>query len=155
MTARFLARVPQFVDWPEAAFRSPNASLLLCVYGDYPFGISLAEAAKGVAVQRHLLEVKWVRKDEDLPACRVLYVSRSTAKRYAKVIEAVRSSITLTIGEAPEFVEAGGMIALELTDPGLRFDVNLDAVRDRHLRLSSRLLSLARSVIQKTEHARG
>ncbi|HVO56623.1 MAG TPA: YfiR family protein, partial [Dongiaceae bacterium] len=54
-----------------------------------------------------------------------------------------------TVGEEPAFLKAGGMVELEGSPGKLWFDVNLDAVREGHLRLSAQLLSLARHVIQR------
>ena len=98
--------------------------------------------------------MKWVRKEQDLVGCQLLFVSRSAGKRYDKILEAVKNSITLTIGEDPECLKAGGMLCLQPGQNGVLFDVNLDAVRDGHLKLSSQLLVLARHVVHRTESAK-
>lgn len=100
------------------------------------------------------MEVKWARKEQELTGCQLLFVSRSAANRYGKVLEAVKNSATLTIGEDPEFLKAGGMVSLQAGQSGLLFDVNLDAVRDSHLKLSSQMLALARHVVYRTESAK-
>lgn len=100
------------------------------------------------------MEVKWVRKEQDLSGCNLLFVSRSAAKRYDKVLEAVKNSVTITVGEEPEFLKAGGMICLQPAQDGVSFDVNLDAVQDGHLKLSSQLLALAKHIVRRSEPAR-
>ena len=152
--AKFLSVMPGFVEWPAATFKTPTAVLQICVHGDFSFGTSLAELARTETVSGHRMEVKWVRKEQDLAGCQLLFVSRSAAKRYDKVLDAVKNSITLTIGEDPEFLQAGGMLCLQPGQNGVLFDVNLDAVRDGHLKLSSQLLALARHVVHRTESAR-
>jgi hypothetical protein len=100
------------------------------------------------------MEVKWARKEQDLPGCQIIFVSHSAAKRYDKVLDSLKSSINLTVGEDSEFLQAGGMVSLQATANGVLFDVNLDAVSDGHLKLSSQMLSLARRVVHHPESAR-
>ena len=66
----------------------------------------------------------------------------------------MKDSGTLTIGEDPESLKAGGMLNLDPTGRGLTFDVNLDAVVRGHLKISSQLLSLARHILNGPEMAR-
>ncbi len=152
--ARFLAVMPRFVEWPAAIFKTPAATLQICVHGDFSFGTNLAELARTESVGRHRMEVKWVRKEQDLAGCHLLFVSRSAAKRYDKVLETVKNSMTITVGEEPEFLKAGGMICLQAAPNGVTFDVNLDAVQDGHLKLSSQLLALAKHIVRRSESAR-
>jgi hypothetical protein len=152
--ARFLSIAPKFIEWPPSSYKAPNSPLQICVHGNYSFGASLAQFASSATVNGHRLEVKWVRKEQDLQGCQLIFVSRSESKHYDKVLEAVANSGSLTIGEDQEFLHAGGMLSLELAQSRLLFDVNLDAVNDAHLKLSSQLLSLARHVLHRTELAR-
>jgi hypothetical protein len=152
--ARFLAIAPEFVEWPTSAFKTPAAPLEICVYGRFLFGTSLAEITRNATVHGHRVEVKRIRKEQDLPGCQLVFVSRSEAKHYDKVLEAVKNSVSLTVGEDQNFLEAGGMLSLSATDNGILLDVNLDAVNEGHLKLSSQLLALARHIRRRTELAR-
>src|ERR1700720_1630152 len=78
--ANFLATFPSFIDWPDSAFPTPRASIVLCVRGDFPFGPSLAVLPRGLSVHGRSLEVRWVRKDEALRSCHIVFVSHSEAK---------------------------------------------------------------------------
>ena len=152
--AKFLSVMPGFVEWPASTFKTPTSPLQICVHPDFSFGTSLAELARTETVGGHRMEVKWARKEQDLAGCQLLFVSRSAAKRYGEVLEAVKNSVTLTVGEDPEFLKAGGMVSLQAGQSGLLFDVNLNAVHDSHLKLSSQMLSLARHIVQRPASAR-
>jgi hypothetical protein len=152
--AKFLSIAPGFVEWPAATFKTPTAPLEICVHGDFSFGTGLAEIARSASLNGHRMEVKWARKEQDLPGCQIIFVSHSAAKRYDKVLDSLKSSINLTVGEDSEFLQAGGMVSLQATANGVLFDVNLDAVSDGHLKLSSQMLSLARRVVHHPESAR-
>jgi hypothetical protein len=56
---------------------------------------SLAGLRRTSTLNGHRMEVKWARNEQDLPACQLLFVSRSVAKRYDKTLDAVRDSIIL------------------------------------------------------------
>src|SRR5258707_14495897 len=65
------------------------------------------ELTRTSTLNGHPMEVKWARKEQDLPACQILFVSGSVAKRYDKPLDAVKDSIILTIGEDADFLQAG------------------------------------------------
>jgi len=55
----------------------------------------------------------------------------------------------LTVSDAPDFLQHGGMIQFVLVSNHVRFAVNLEAVNHTHLVLSSELLRVASSVAGK------
>src|SRR5579872_4348404 len=63
--ANFLVAFPNFVEWPAGAFASDNAPLAICVFGDFSFGTSLAEAGRAASVHSRRIEVRWTHKDQD------------------------------------------------------------------------------------------
>jgi hypothetical protein len=149
--ANFLANFSMFVDWPVAVFDSPQSPFLICVFGDFSFGTSLAESTHGIDYRGRRIEVRWVHKEAELSACQILFVSRGDSRRYAKVFDAIRDKSVLTVGETPSFMDAGGAVSFVFQpESPLQFEVNLEAVESAHLKMSSRLLALARRVVNKT-----
>lgn len=147
LKANFLAVSPNFVEWPAEADDSSNRAFFLCVYGRYAFGTSLAEMTRTSTVRGRRVELKWVQKEAGLRGCDLVFVSASEEKHYSRILQGLRGSPVLTIGETPSFVNAGGMVALEVHESKLQFDVSLDAAAMAHLKFSARLLTLARRVI--------
>jgi len=153
--AHFLATFPSFIDWPESAFASPQSSILVCVRGDFVFGTSLAEFTRSIFVHGRALEVRWVRKDEDMRSCHVVFVSHSEAKHYTKLLQILEGASVLTVGETPDFLAAGGAVAFSVDREAIQFEVNLVHAHKSHLRISSHLLALARRVVTSDEAAKG
>ena len=52
----------------------------------------------------------------------------------------------LTVGNSQQFAEAGGMIGFFMQDSHVRFAINPGAAQHANLRVSSKLLSLAKLV---------
>jgi hypothetical protein len=53
----------------------------------------------------------------------------------------------LTVGETENFAQAGGVIGFVVENDKVRFEINVDTAGKAKLRLSSRLLLLAKTVI--------
>jgi hypothetical protein len=127
---------------------------LLCVFGDFAFGTSLAELTRGTTAHAKRVEIRWVHKEQDLHSCHILFVSRSEQKRYGQVPQAVRGQSVMTVGETTEFLDAGGIVSFVMERETLQFEVNLVEANKVHLRISSQMLALARRVVSKTEAAK-
>jgi hypothetical protein len=152
--AIFLSKFPSFVEWPEEALPPGQAPFQVCVYGDFSFGATLAANTRGETVHGRRMEVKWMHKEKELRACHILFVSRSEAKHYKQVLDAVQGTSVLTVGETADFLAAGGTISLLFKQDALQFEVNLESASEAHLKLSSRMLSLARRVVNKAAEVR-
>ena len=99
--------------------------------------------------------VRWIRNDQQLHGCHILFVSSSELSRYSKVIALVQGSNTFTVGETTGFLAAGGMISIAFANEAIQFEVNLGSAREAHFHVSSRLLALARRVVDPTESTKG
>ena len=152
--ANFLSKVSGFVEWPADALPLNHGPFLVCVLGSFSFGTSLAELSRGTTVHGGRLEVRWIRKDEESRSCHILFVSQSEQKRYRRVLEKLSGQKVLTVGETPEFLDAGGILCFSMEEGALRFEVNLDEATKSHLKISSRLLALARRVVNRGEAAK-
>lgn len=152
--ANSLANFTGFVDWPVSGFATRDSPFLLCIVGDFPFGTSLAERTSAMAYRGRRIQVVWVHKDSETSSCQILFVSRAEAQRYSKVLEAVRGRSVLTVGETPNFLDCGGAVAFSFQQETLQFEINRDALEEAHLKMSSRLLALARRVVGKTVGAK-
>ncbi|MBZ5701252.1 MAG: YfiR family protein, partial [Acidobacteriia bacterium] len=60
--ANFLAQFPYFVEWPAEVGDKTGSAFRFCVYGDFRFGTSLAEALRNNTVHGRRMELQWVRK---------------------------------------------------------------------------------------------
>lgn len=152
--ANFLVVFPKFVEWPTEAFPSAQAPLLICVFGNFSFGTSLAELTRGAFIRGRQMEIRWVRNEEALRSCHILFVSRSEGKRYTRIFKAIRGVSVLTVGETPDFMASGGAIDFLIEEDRLQFAVNISAANKAHLRISSNMLALAHHVVTKVEAAR-
>ena len=143
--AAFLFNFAKFVEWPTEAFSDPNAPLVITVFGEDPFNGSL-EAVKGKLVNNRKLTIRRVRDIQDIGKSNVLFVSPSAKKDLARILETLQGQSVLTVGEDGVFTQCGGIINFVKEDNRVRFEVNVSAAERAGLKISSRLLALARIV---------
>ncbi len=67
-------------------------------------------------------------------------------KAASRIFASSMNSTTLTVGEATGFAQRGGIINLMREENRLRFEVNVTAAAQTRLKISSKLLALAKIV---------
>jgi len=142
----FLYNFAQFVEWPPEAFRDPAAPLTICVAGQDPFQGEIGQGLRGRTAGGHLVEIKRLKRDENPRGCQIIFVRAGDRKLAGRLVAGLRGSSTLTVGESKGFADLGGVINLVVEENKLRFEINLGAARQTRLKISSKLLALAKIV---------
>lgn len=144
--AAFLFHFAQFVEWPAEAFADANSPLTYCTIGD-PFGGALDESVNGKSIGNRRLQVKHVKELEQIAGCQVLFIAAGEKKRHGEELAMASKRPVLTVGETDGFATEGGIIGFSREQNKIRFDINLDAAGKAQLKISAKLLSLAKTVI--------
>ena len=77
LKAAFLLNFPNFVEWPPEAFTSPDAPLVVGVFGKDPFEGALNDAASKIIIKgRHVL-IRVSSEPVVLRSCHVIFVPAS------------------------------------------------------------------------------
>jgi hypothetical protein len=143
--AAFLYNFARFVKWPTAAFRE-DGSFRLCILGPDPFGPVLEETVEGETSHGRPVEVARVGRVDDATACQILFVSRQKHVD-SHTFDRLRTEPVLIVGETQGLTDAGAMINFRMEGANVRFEVNVDAAREAGLEVSSKLLKVARAVV--------
>ena len=144
--AAFLYNFVKFVEWPAQAFKSPQQPITIGVVGPDPFRGALEEAVQGKVVAGRTLAVRQLPESAPVCECQVIFVAVSERKRFRSILEKLKAPGVLIVGEGSGFAEDGGVINFRLENGKVRFEINVDAAAEEHLKLSSRLLALAEIV---------
>ena len=140
--AAFIYNFTKFVTWPEE-MEQKGGDLRLCIFDRNPFGEYLNQLS-GRKVRNFELKVVQPASIRELDGCAILFLAGSADA--GKVLQGLTSRPILTVSDRPGFVQSGGVIELLSENNRIRFDVNLQTVRDSGLQMSSKLLQLARQV---------
>lgn len=146
LKAAMLYNLTYFVEWPGSAYPDRHAPILLCILGQDPFASSLASTIPKQTDNVRPVLIRHLQSDKEIPGCLILYISSSERKTAAHIFSSLNGSGILTVGEMTQFAAHGGMIQFSLEDQHVRFDINIDAASRAGLKISSKLLALAKIV---------
>ncbi len=144
--AAYLFNFLKFVEYPSESFADPLAPIIIGVVGDDPFGTALPQVVTGKTAQGRDLVIRTYRAGEELRGAHILFISASEKKRLPMIFSSLHGSSVLTVADMEGFLDAGGMIQFLNENDRVRFAINLDATTQARLKLSSKLLSLAKVV---------
>jgi len=144
--AGFVSSFANFVEWPPSSFHAPDDPLTICVLGADPFGTSLDALTEGKVGAGRSLVVRRISDSRRVGGCHLLFVSASEHLRLRAILASLVGQSIFSIGDTSDFIAEGGLVNLQVDNGKVRIEINADAARDRRLRVSSRLLQLARSV---------
>lgn len=144
--AAFLLNFARFVDWPDGSAAGTHDSMSLCVVGDDPFRGILDETVKGKTVNGRDLVVERFKRGDDARDCQIVFISASESRRLNPILESLKGASVLTVGETDGFAQRGGIINFVLEDNRVHFEINVEAAERARLKISSKLLSLAKII---------
>jgi uncharacterized protein DUF4154 len=146
LKAAFLYNFANFTEWP-ANVLAPGQRLSLCVMGDSAVADALEQTIKGRGVDNHELTVTVIKDAASaILSCHLLYVGGVDPRRTDQILFALSGTSVFTVGDGDRFAELGGVAQLILENGHMRFGVNVEAARRAHLKISSKLLSLAQII---------
>jgi len=144
--AAFLYNFARFINWPSTAFSSPRQTFDICVYGRDPFGAALEEKLLGKSVGDRRVALGRALQFQDLVGCHIIFVSYSEREPPADLVRRLKGRAVLLVGETEGFAASGGTIQFTIEAHRVRFLINPDAANRAGLKISSKLLSLAKIV---------
>ena len=143
--AAHLYKFASYVEWPDTAFATASAPILIGVLGDDPMVADLAQIVSGRTIDAHPVQIRRSRPGEPVVGLHVLFVGHSERGRIAEM-RAAGSSPLLVVTEHEGAFDMGSVINFRIVGGRVRFEVSLDNAERRGLKLSSRLLTVAHFV---------
>jgi hypothetical protein len=141
--AAFIYNFAKFIDWPGA---TPQGDFVIGILGDDPFRGALQATVKDRSIDGRPVVVRQVPSADAARSFQILFVSTSERERLPAILDSLKGSAVLTVGETEGYAKSGVVINFIVEDNRVRFEVNVDAAERANLRISSKMLSLARIV---------
>jgi hypothetical protein len=161
--AAFLYNFAKFVEWPTNAFAEATSPIVIGVLGNDAFGGTVRDTIRtsqpvngrrfAVEIYKNVGEIKGNRD------CHILFVQADTSSRnpqelkreldrVSKILDELKDRSILTVSEDPgyQFAKLGGIVNFYTESNKIRFEINPDAAKGARLKISSKLLNLARIV---------
>lgn len=144
--AAFLYQFIPYVEWPPATLGPQDAPIVIAVAGSDETVAELTDVIGGRTTKGRPVIVRRWRESDLAGGAHIAYVRRSESARLPAIARAAQASGTLVVSETEGALGQGSMINFQIVDGRVRFEVALPPVEAAGLRISSRLLAVARDV---------
>ena len=119
---------------------------MICIVGNDPFSPDIEGELRSRTVGSHPIEVRTLRPSDILSVCHMVFVPVTAEDQATRIVRGLKGSSTLTVGETEGFAVRGGIINLTVEGNKLHFEVNLLAAERAGLKISAKMLALAKIV---------
>ena len=145
--AAFLYKFGGFVEWPPPAFADARSPFIIGVLSADSVAAELERVVAGRTVHGRPVEVRRLQRGDATRGLHVLFVGQSESARLPEILRASKGRPLLVVTESDSALEQGSVINFVVVDDKVRFDVALAPAGRSNLRISARLLSVARNVV--------
>lgn len=139
----FIYNFVLFAEWPGEV----GGTLRLCLYGADRFGQAL-DVLQGRLANARVIELHRRQKGQSLKDCQLAYLSDPLNTDSLRLLEELRGLPVLTVADSPGAAHIGVALNMVEANGRMGFEVNLYSVRAARIKISSKLLHLAREVVQ-------
>lgn len=146
--AAFVYKFGGYIEWPAEAFETTDSPLMIGVVGADGLADELARIAQGHAVGGRRVVVKKLRYGDTLSGLHIVFIGRADSRRMTSALAESKGRPALTITESADGLRMGSMINFVVVSDKVRFDVALPTAEASRLKISSRLLAVARTVVE-------
>ena len=147
--AALVYKFASYVEWPAESFTSPEMPLAICMVGAEEVAADLEPLVRGRTVNNRTIVVRRLKEGDAIGGCHVVYVGRRDAPRLPNIAKAARPQSALVVSDAERGLENGSVINFVAVEDRIGFEVSIDAAERSNLRISSRMLTVARRVVPR------
>lgn len=149
--AAFLYKFLNYVEWPVASFARRDSPYVMGILGAGEIEHELTSLSAGRNVNERPVTVKRVRAGDSLNDVHVLFVGKAEKAILPQLLKSLQSAPVLVVTETEGALAQGSMINFRVIDERVRFEVALGPAEKAGLKLNSRLLAVASSVMKGTQ----
>ena len=161
--AAFIYSFIKFTEWPESKISEPN-TITIGLLGENQLVDSFNPVKDKHVKDKRLIiknfgkfrksfpqdntgKLEFANYIEQLRECHVLFICDPERENYNEILNTVKGYGVLTVGETADFLDANGIIAFIPGTEKMVFEVNQKVCEQEGLKISSKVLRLARKVI--------
>jgi len=144
--AAFLFNFARYVEWPQDAFDRSDMPVNICMLSTKEFGDVVSKTVSGKTVADRAVVVRWTADLPETAGCHILFIGREFGKSHSEAVAELGGMSVFTVADQEGFAKAGGIANFFRAENRIRFEINPRAAQKAGLKISSRLLRLAKVV---------
>jgi hypothetical protein len=146
LKAVYLLNFLQFTEWPDTVFEDDYSPIILGILGEDRIRPYMEETVESEKVGNHPIVIEQFRSPDEISTCHALFVGSLEKDEVDLFLSRIGHFPILLVSDNDGFADAGGSIGFYVEKNKIRFAVNLRAVHRANLKVSSKLLRLAKIV---------
>ena len=146
--AAFLYKFAGYVEWPATALPAPETAVTIAIAGNNEVAEELDRLVPGRKVNGRPVLVRRLRAGEDPRGAHLVFVGRGEPNP-GVLARAAQQAGALVVAESERGLEQGAAINFVPMEDRIGFDVSLEAAEKAGVRISSRMLGVARKVVSR------
>jgi YfiR/HmsC-like len=147
LKALFLYNFGGYVEWPPATFGGVTQPFVIGIMGSSPVESTLQEIAATRRIDGRQIVVEHFASADAIRPCQILFIARDVDPRNRQLaVERMRNREVLIVGESRDFAQHGAVANFFIEANKIRFEINVEAAKQHHLKISAKLLALAKIV---------
>ncbi|MES2089915.1 MAG: YfiR family protein [Pseudomonadota bacterium] len=147
--AAFLYKFCGYVEWPAQAFVQIDSPISIGVIGSTALTDALSKITTGHTVNGRAIIVRKIQRGDSISGLHILFVTGSNVGRDSETLLNARGQPVLIVTEEDQLPPPDSMINFVLVNDKVRFDIALQPAEQSSLKISARLLAVARKVIPR------
>lgn len=147
--ALYLFKFATYVEWPLSAFPQPDSPFTIGIIGSDNIATELRLLCATQQLVNRPINIKSITSGistNDLSGLQVLFVNQENSENLAVLIASTQPKPVLIVTEVTGALNIGSVINFIPVDEHIRFEISLSNAERNHLKIGSRLLSVAQKV---------
>lgn len=140
LKAAFIYNFTKYIEWNGT---SSERDFIIGIIGASPISTPLAEIVKTETVDGKKITLKQFTSASDISFCHILFISRNANASLPDILAKTIDKGTLIVSEQEKYARAGAAINFVILNSKLKFQANVNAIKEAGLTASSQLLKLA------------
>ena len=143
----YLYKFAGYVEWPPEALGAADAPFTIGVAGADDVAAELERIVPGRTLHGHRAVVRRLREGEAIAGMQMLFVGRGGDLQ--AILRRAQQPGLLVVTDSERGLEPGSAINFVLAAEHVGFEVSVEAAERNGLRISSRMLNVARRVVTR------
>jgi hypothetical protein len=148
--AAFLYKFGSYVEWPAQTFERPDSPFVIGILATDNFADMLEQLIAGRGMNGRPVVVQRMRRGEPPKGQHILFIAHTESTALSEMVAATKGKAVLTVTDSERGLGTGCMISFVVENNRVRFDIAPEPAEQNKLKISARLMSVARKVAGRT-----
>ena len=145
--AAFLVQFSKYITWPADRFKTEKSPVIIGIIGRDPFGTKIDRIARRFKSGNRPVEIRRIKDDmADADECHILYVTSAETGKMTEIKKNIAGKSIVLVSDTDNFLNQGGIIDFFISGTKIRFNISLTNSRRIGLKISSKLLKVAKRI---------